>query len=158
MKWFHVVLLAAVMSAASFPALAQCTGTPLTIAQINALVTANTVCGRPAAGYPGSASDRWQEEHLAGSQLWDYKLGPSDLVDPRTQVGTWSTGAASRTDPDTISHVYGATVGFTWVMFGPTTNVPNSSVYSFCTTGTTKVEHVRAFVVASGSGCSSYPP
>lgn len=153
------LIVAALLGTAAFPVFAQCTPPALTNAQINTLVTGNTVCGRPVSpGYPGAATDRWQEEHLGSAQLWDYKRGPGHPVDPRKQVGTWSTGGASTTDSDSITHLYSPTVAFTWVVYGPATNVPGSSVYSFCTTGPTKVEQVRAYVVPSGVGCSAYPP
>lgn len=144
-------LTALLMSAAAAaPVLAQgCTGTALTVAQINALVTDNTVCGRPIKpGYPGSVDDRFQEAHVSGGDLFDYKLGPNHAVDQRKKVGTWRTRTdASRLDPNTIEHIYSPAVGFTWVMFGPATNLPGS-VYSFCTTGLSKVEHVRAYIIA----------
>lgn len=158
----RLVQLAALLlsAAATAPVLAQgCTGTPLTVAQINALVTGNTVCGRPGPGYPGSASDRFQEAHVGGGDLVDYKLGAGHPVDPREKVGTWEARAgASRDDPSTIVHRYSPTVGFTWVMFGPVTNTPGSSVYSFCTAGLAKVEHVRAYIIGgTTSACGSYP-
>jgi hypothetical protein len=150
--------LAAGLAVIATSALAQpvCTGNALSMDQINAIIgPGNTVCGRPGAGYPGGAgsADRWQEEHVAGGQLWDYKRGPGHAVDPRKQVGTWSTAAASRTQ-GTISHIYGPTVAFTWVMYGPTSNSPGASVYSFCSGG---AEHVRAFVRTGSVPCATYP-
>jgi hypothetical protein len=44
----------------------------------------------------------WQEQHRSGGQLWDYKKGPSDAVDPSEQVGTWSISG------NTVTHTYGA--------------------------------------------------
>ncbi len=153
--------LAVALAAVATSALSQavCSGQPLTKAQIDAIVTGNTVCGRPGASYPGGAasSDRWQEEHMANLQLWDYKLGPGHAIDPRKQVGTWSTAAAIRSDPDSITHAYSPTVAFTWLMFGPVTNVPGTSVYLFCTPPP-RVEHVRAFVRIGGVACATYPP
>ena len=150
--------LAVGLAAVATSALSQavCTGTPLTKLQIDAIVTSNTVCGRPGAGYPGGAgsSDRWQEEHKAGGQLWDYKLGPGHAVDRSKQVGTWSTVQPSPTDLSTISHAYSATVVFTWLMYGPANNVPGQSTYSFCSSG---AEHVRAFVRLGAVSCPSYP-
>lgn len=48
-------------------------------AQISRLLSNNTVC----------TSDS-QEQHLSNGELWDYKKGPSDLIDPTSKVGTWS--------------------------------------------------------------------
>jgi hypothetical protein len=47
--------------------------------QIKGLLSGNTVC----------TSDS-QEQHRPNNQLWDYKMGPNDIVDPTSQVGTWS--------------------------------------------------------------------
>src|SRR5882672_137722 len=56
---------------------------------LRTLVEGSLVCGRPGPGFGGNPSDRWQEEHRVGGQLWDYKKGPSDPVDPSEQVGSW---------------------------------------------------------------------
>jgi hypothetical protein len=76
-------------------AAAGCTGSPIAGSNLSALLNGKLVCGRPAGGYTGSANDRWQEEHITGTtksgDLYDYKKGPSDKVDPRVKVGTWST-------------------------------------------------------------------
>jgi hypothetical protein len=158
MKTLQVSAVAIATLVAS-PAMAQgCSGTPLTVAQIVALVENNTVCGRPGPAYPGPPGDRFQEAHLAGGQLWDYKLGPGPSIDPRKQVGTWSTALGSKSSPDTITHQYSASLGFTWLMYGPQTNTPLSSTYSFCTTGASPVEHVRAYIVLGTSvPCTAYP-
>ena len=31
-----------------------------------------------------------QEEHHANGELWDYKKGPSDPLDPKKKIGNWS--------------------------------------------------------------------
>jgi len=116
---------------------------------LSTLMTGSLVCGRPAAGYPGPASDRWQEEHIAGGNLFDYKKGPGDAVDPRTQVGSWTVNAN-----DTVTHTYtpgGAS--FTW-----TVHQVSGTTYSFCT-GVGGSEVVEAFVAPNGgSGCGgSFP-
>jgi hypothetical protein len=127
------------------------------------LLQGKTVCGRPGpaypgAGNPGGANDRWQEEHLGGptsGELWDYKLGSSSTMDPRKQVGTWSIsdGAAAA---DTITHSYSGGSSFSWTVYGPQTNTPGTSVYSFCN-GTN--EFARGYVLGSTNvGCGTYPP
>jgi hypothetical protein len=127
----------------------------LSAAQITAVLTNRTVCGVPGSAYPGSPGDRFQEEHLANGDLFDYKLGPGHPVDPREKVGTWSVtqGGGLGGGAAGVRHTYAA-VQFNWKMFGPAVNVPGTSVYSFCN-GT--AEHVRATVIASGSGCASFP-
>lgn len=141
----------------AWPALsqAQCTnGTRLNQGQLNALLASNAlVCGRPGPAYPGEPSDRWQEEHRVGGELWDYKLGPGHPIDPRKKVGQWSiagTGANA-----TVTHTYGST-SYTWSVHGPNTNTPSTSVYDFCSGGSV---FARAYVLNSSSGCGgSYPP
>ena len=124
----------------------------LTNAQVSALLTGRTVCGVPGAGYSGSPSDRWQEEHLANGDLFDYKRGPGHPVDPREKVGTWAvrTGFLG---PQGVSHRY-ASATFNWDVYGPAANTPGISVYSFCVG---IVEHVRAHVIPTASGCAAYP-
>ena len=115
---------------------------------LTTLLTNSLVCGRPAAGYGGSSSDRWQEEHISGGNLFDYKKGPVDPVDPRKQVGSWSIAA------NQVTHSYtpgGAS--YTW-----TVHLISGNTYSFCT-GTGGSEVVRAFIAPNGgSGCGSTFP
>lgn len=149
------VSVAAVLAALSLPALAQtaCAASArLSNAQIRDLLLGKTLCGAPGPGYPGAAADRWQEEHLANGDLFDYKLGPGHPVDPREKVGTWSVGQGTF-GAQGVTHSYGATA-FVWAVFGPVPNVPGVSVYSFCN-GT--AEHVRATIIATGSGCATFP-
>lgn len=155
----HVLMsTTAVLAALSLPAHAQtaCAASgavvKLSNAQITALVSGKTVCGLPGANYPGSPSDRFQEEHLANGDLFDFKLGPGHPVDPREKVGTWSVGQGLIA-PQGIVHSY-SSIAFSWSVFGPATNVPGTSVYSFCS-GT--AEHVRAHVIPTGSGCATFP-
>lgn len=124
----------------------------LTNPQVSALLTGQTVCGVPGPGYAGSPGDRWQEEHLANGDLFDYKLGPGHPVDPREKVGTWSLRSAFL-GPQGVSHKY-ASATFNWAVFGPAVNTPGVSVYSFCSGA---AEHVRAFVIPTGSGCATFP-
>jgi hypothetical protein len=155
-------LIALLMSsAAAAPVLAQgCSGTPLDRAQLTTIFGGGNklVCGRAVKpGYPGNASDLWQEEHLGGpanGDLWDYKLGPGHAVDPRKKVGVWFI---SRGATPLLVHEYSSTVQFEWLVFGPTSNTPGTSVYSFCTNTSAPVEQARAFVRNTGSACSSYP-
>ena len=62
-------------------------------------------------------TEQWQEQHRVGGQLWDYKKGPTDLVDPTKQVGTWSTASNLVTytytgGPSYIYSVHAAGAGF----------------------------------------------
>ncbi len=103
------------------------------------------ICGRPAAGYAGQAADRWQEEHRAGGQLWDYKLGAGHPIDPSKQVGTWSLAA------NAVTHAYTGGPSFVW-----TVHSLDGSTYSFCT-GQGGTEVVRAFVTTGTGPCAGYP-
>ena len=156
MKLLCIPLLA-LLGAAASPAIAQCTGTPLDTAQLTAIFGGGNklVCGRAVKpGYPGSATDRWQEEHLGGTasgDLFDFKLGPGHAVDPRKKVGVWFI---SRGQTPLLVHEYSSALQFQWLVFGPTSNTPGSSVYSFCTNSATPVEQARAKVLTTGSGCS----
>jgi hypothetical protein len=96
---------------------APCDGpSRVTGAALSTLISGNTVCATRGA-------DRWQEQHRTGGQLWDYKKGPTDPVDPTTQVGTWS--------------ISGNNVTYSYMGEGPvpsyTYSVHGSGTYSFCT-------------------------
>lgn len=148
--------LAVALGLPALTASAQCTGTPLNAGQLTTLLSGNTVCGRPAAGYPGAASDRWQEQHRGGAQLWDYKRGPSDAVDPTERVGSWSIQPGVQGFPATVTHSYLGGTSFNWSVYA--TGTGPAATYSFCNAA--RVEFVRAFVVPGVSGgCSgSFPP
>ncbi len=134
-------------------AMADCTTSPLVTGRtLTNAFSSKLVCGRPGPAYPGGASspDRWQEEHLAPSgELWDYKLGASNVVDPRKQVGTWSINAAETQ----VTHSYTGGPSFTWDV--RLAAAPNT--YSFCAGS---AEHVVGFIVPNGgAGCGGvYPP
>lgn len=75
-----MVLLAGIPSLA----MANCTpATRVTGNALNTLIIGNTVCA-------SRNGEKWQEQHRAGGQLWDYKMGPGHPIDPSKQVGTWS--------------------------------------------------------------------
>ena len=65
-------------------------------APLATLISGNTVCAT-------LGTDQWQEQHLVSGDLWDYKKGPSDPVDPSEKVGTW--GIAS----NKVTYTYGST-------------------------------------------------
>jgi len=88
-----------------------------------------------------------QEEHRLGNQLWDYKKGPSDPVDPTAQVGGWSI---SDTD---VTYTYG-TNSYTFTLFKNTTTSPTP--YTFCN-GTTPAVEVTQIVGGTEIGCN-FPP
>ena len=130
---------------------ADCTNNRVTGSAIDTLLSGKLVCGRPAAGYTGNAADRWQEEHIAGGTLFDYKLGPGSTVDPRVQMGTWNRSGNS------VVYVYNR--------YTPTVTVTHDGIYQVGTTGNTysfcqgNSEIVRANVVTNGGvGCGGAFP
>ena len=105
------------------PAQAACTGSPsLNQTQLDALLADNTICAVRNA-------DRWQELHVRGGDLIDFKRGPGHAVDPSESVGRWSivgTGANAR-----VFYNYGAGGGsFTFQVFAV-----GGNAYSFCAAG-----------------------
>jgi hypothetical protein len=147
------------LGAVLLPALSQAdcaTNTTLNVNQLTNLLAGNTVCGRPDPNYPGSASDRWQEQHRGSGpagQLWDYKLGSSSKVDPTSQVGSWSIQGSGNNG--TVTHAYTGGLSFTWTVHGPNSNSAGS-VYYFCSGGS---EFAHAYVITGQASCgSSYPP
>jgi len=134
------LLLASIVALAGFTgvAIAQtggcATNTRVTGSALTNLVSGNTVCATRGA-------DRWQEQHRTGGQLWDFKKGPSDPIDPTVQVGTWSIAANS------ITYSYTGGPSFTYSVHG-------SGPYSFCTAPNgTEVVSGASFL----SGSSSCP-
>lgn len=108
------------------------------------------ICGRRATGSP--ATDRWQEEHRASGELWDYKKGPTDRVDPSKKMGSWSLSA------DTVTHTYdpgGPALTFVWTVHAIASR---PGEYSFCTGDRAGVEIVRAIITTGSGPCSSFPP
>lgn len=145
-----LVLSVFFLAAAIGNAAAGCTGSPISGSNLSGLLNGKLVCGRPAGGYSGSANDRWQEEHMAGGDMYDYKKGPSDKVDPRVKVGTWSTSG------NVVTHTYdryGPAQAFDYSVF-----LISGNTYSFCT----KVngsEVVRANIVTNtNAGCGGTFP
>ena len=60
-------------------------------ADLQTLLNGNTIC----------TSDS-QEQHRAGNELWDYKKGAGDPVDPTSLVGGWSVSGGK------VNYTYGA--------------------------------------------------
>jgi hypothetical protein len=109
---------------------AACTGGSLNQTQLAALLTGNTVCAV-------RGSERWQELHLAGGSVVDFKRGPADPVDPSETVGTWSiigTGTNA-----TVQYNYGSGGTYTYTVFSN-----GGTSYSFCAGATDLVVTVKA--------------
>jgi hypothetical protein len=118
---------------------------------MSTFISGSLICGRPGTGFPGNASDQWQEQHRAGGQIWDHKKGIGDPIDPEVQVGTWSTTNGSSA---TYTAAYLGGGSFTYAVF----QIGTTSAYSFCVGA---AEYVVATVAAglgvSGQGCTAFP-
>ena len=132
-------------------AVANCTSDPIVQGRpLEQLLSGSLVCGRPGANYPGGASspDRWQEEHHTDGELWDYKKGNGNAIDPRKKVGTWSFVRANDKGATAIqvTHSYTGGNSYTWdVRRG------SSLKFSFCKGSE---EHVVAYINPDGgAGC-----
>lgn len=76
---------------------------------VGPLVAGNTLCAV-------RGSDRWQEQHRgsgSNGELWDYKLGPGNPVDPTKVVGTWS---ATNGANSSLTHTYTGGSSFSWLV------------------------------------------
>ena len=154
MKSLSVVALASAVGLFGFAgsALADCNSTQVQDTALTTLLNGKLVCGRPGPGRTtGKPTDRWQEEHLSGGQLWDYKKGVGDKIDPRKEVGSWSvsgTGTATR-----VNYTYGSTYSYFLSVHQNT-----GGTYSFCTAPGGSEMVVANIVPNTGSGCGgNYP-
>lgn len=108
------------------------------------LLSGNTMC------IPNSDGWEKQEEHHSGGELWDYKMGDTNKMDPRRKLGTWS--ASTKGANSAVTYVYNA--------FGDTVTAGPFNVYStggngyeFCKGGT--VEASGTIIRGTNVGCSS---
>lgn len=67
-------------------------------------ITCNTNSGSTVCAMRGN--DRWQSQHHPGGDLWDYKRGPGDPMDPSKKVGNWKTQGNSITYEYAGGHRY----------------------------------------------------
>lgn len=97
---------------------------------LTALLETNTVCQAPGADETHGA----QEQHRIGGQLWDYKKGSADPVDPTAQIGNWTvTGTDTNTE---VNYTYFGGGGS-----GSYKVYDNTGNYDFCN-GTTRIATV----------------
>jgi hypothetical protein len=118
-------------------ALAQaCAGTRLNSGLINGKFINKLLC----AARPNATTnlDRWAEEHLNASQLFEHAKGSSDPIDPRRLAGTWGTVNNCSGAFDCIRYDYGTGGIYTWGVWEE--NVSGGPgqpllIYNFCTPG-----------------------
>ncbi|NOS89603.1 MAG: hypothetical protein HOP34_13880 [Methylococcaceae bacterium] len=129
-------------------ALADCVNNRVAVSNnLRTLLRGNTIC--VSNGQGGWES---QEEHATSGEIIDYKKGPTDPVDPRKKLGTWSTTAGND-----------ATVTYNYTAFGPTVTAvyrvyltagvrgAAGSTYDFCEGGVVKAS--GTLKLGTGAGC-----
>lgn len=129
-------ILTAIFLLAGMPslAMADCSATTrVTGAALNSLISGNTVCASRGA-------DTWQEQHRAGGELWDYKMGPGDPVDPSKRVGTWSIAR------NYVTYCYTGGTCYSYSVHGS-----GSGPYSFCYANGTEVVSGATFKPGNAS-------
>ena len=102
-------------------------------AALTSTLTNNTVCA-------SRGGESWQEAHHSDGSLVDYKMGPSDAVDPTKQVGTWLITGAGASSAVTYTYGSGAYSYQVWDN--------QNGTYSFC--GVDTID----FTISSGTGVS----
>jgi hypothetical protein len=70
---------------------------------LRALLEGKTLCA-------ASGSDRWQEQHRVGGELWDFKLGGGSTTDPTAKVGIWDVAAG------VLIHTYDGGSTYRWAV------------------------------------------
>ena len=96
------------------------------------LLTGNTVCV--------GSSPVWtaQEEHRAGGDLYDYKLGASDPVDPTKKLGTWATTGNGNNSIVTYTYdTFGTAVSYSFKVYEANAA---AGTYDFCGVAANDVE------------------
>jgi hypothetical protein len=143
MKWGPAAMALAVAlqagTAFAQPA-ADCMGntyTQLNQSQVQTLLSGTTACYPTAAPYQN-------QEYLSGNTLWDFKKGPTDPVDPSTNIGTVSINSDG-----TVTYVYGGGPTYQYSIWGTATSGPGT--YDFCSSASAGIV-VR---VVPGQGCGA---
>lgn len=104
-------LIAAACVTVSAPALAQSCSCNTALSRVQGADTLQTLLtGRTVCAALGG--DRWQERHVGGGALRDYKKGPTDAIDPTKQVGTWATSGSGGNTIVTYSYTGGSSYAF----------------------------------------------
>ena len=116
-------------------AMAACPTTGLTGTQLVSLVSGKYACAT-------RGGDKWDELHqgtgFGPSNVEDYKLGPTDPVDPTKVVGTYTISNGQ--SPDTISYNYGDPGGpYRYVVIKSPNPNPLDTTYFFCNVATSEV-------------------
>jgi hypothetical protein len=120
---------------------------------LSSLLLNHTIC------QGSGANKQAQEEHFPSNVLKDYKLGPSDPVDPETVLGTWTLnndGIGNTNATVTYSYTaFGPAVSYTYIMYLVSGTLgADGSTYDFCNTSTGTVTVPGALLKTSlGAVC-----
>ena len=104
-------------------AMAACTGNAMNVSGITTALSGNTVCAV-------RGKDKWQEYHAPGGGLIDYKMGPTDKVDPSKNVGSWSVTGNSAGNQARVNYNYGSGGQYSYTVYSN-----GGGSYSFCSGG-----------------------
>ncbi len=128
MKWVPgaMAVLVALSSGAAFAQSADCLGNAsyvkLDQTAVQALLGSNTAC------YP-AASPYTNQEYITGGELWDFKKGPGDRVDPASNIGTATIDSSGQ-----VIYNYTGGSSYTYSVWGASTS-GTPGFYDFCGTG-----------------------
>jgi hypothetical protein len=103
------------------------------------LLSGNTFC------VPNSGGWERQEEHHSNGELWDYKLGNTDKIDPRKKLGIWS--ASTKGADSAVTYRYDAVTTGPYKVYST-----GGNSYDFCRGST--VEASGTLIRGTGVGCS----
>lgn len=101
-------------------AMAACSGSALKVAEITTALSGKTVCAL-------RGKDKWQEYHAPDGALIDYKMGPTDKVDPSKRVGSWSVTGNSGGSQAKVNYDYGSGGQSSYSVYAN-----GAGSYSFC--------------------------
>ena len=120
---------------------------------LSSLLLNHTIC------QGSGANKQAQEEHFSGGVLKDYKLGPSNPVDPEKALGSWTLandGIGNTNATVTYNYTaFGPAVSFSYIMYLTSGTLgADGSTYNFCDTSTGTVTVSGAMLKTSlGAVC-----
>lgn len=91
--------------------------------------------------------ERWQEAHIAGGVLQDYKKGSTDAVDPTKVVGSWSVSGNIVTHNYTVGTKTGPSYTFELWRDG------TSNRYAFCGASTSPGTNTDGILLTGAGPC-----
>ena len=132
----HLLIGAVALAMVGAEAMAQCAANSR-VGNLQQLLPGNTLCAE-------RGNDKWQEQHRGNGtsgELWDYKRGGNDLIDPTKKVGTWSIsgqGQGQGQGNQQVTYAYTNGPSFTF-----TVHEADGGLYNFCASGTSSITGAR---------------